>query len=124
MAKKCMIAREDKRGKMVDKYAEKRAELKALIKNPETDPQDRQAAVEKLARLPRNSSAVRLRNRCDIVKDPAESSNLADLQPERVQRMEKQLDTWIESCAESFLGSEYGKAPLERLPQQWPLPRP
>ncbi len=70
MAKKCMIAREDKRGKMVDKYAEKRSQLKALIKNPETDPQDRQAAVEKLARLPRNSSAVRLRNRCEQTGRP------------------------------------------------------
>lgn len=70
MAKKCMIARENKREKMVGKYAEKRAQLKALIRNPDTDPQDRQAAVEALAQLPRNSSAVRLRNRCEQTGRP------------------------------------------------------
>jgi len=70
MAKKCMIARESKRERMVNKYAQKRAQLKAVINNPQTDPQERLAAVETLARLPRNSSAVRLRNRCEQTGRP------------------------------------------------------
>lgn len=70
MAKKCMIARESKRERMVQKYAQKRAQLKAVILNPNTDPQERQAAVETLAQLPRNSSRVRLRNRCEQTGRP------------------------------------------------------
>lgn len=52
MAKKSIIARDLKRRKMYEKYAAKRAELKAL------------GDLEGLAKLPRNSSPTRLKNRC------------------------------------------------------------
>ncbi len=70
MAKKSMIAREHKREKQVAKYAAKRAELKEIIRNPETDYEDLMVAVEKLQKLPRNSSPVRLQRRCKITGRP------------------------------------------------------
>lgn len=60
MAKKAMVERNVKREKIVDKYATKRAELKARAKKG-----DREAILE-LAKLPRNASPTRLRNRCQI----------------------------------------------------------
>ena len=60
MAKKAMVERNVKREKIVDKYAAKRAELKARAKKG-----DREAILE-LAKLPRNASPTRLRNRCQI----------------------------------------------------------
>ncbi|MCA9324263.1 30S ribosomal protein S14 [Candidatus Saccharibacteria bacterium] len=58
MAKKSIIARDLKRQKMHEKYAEKRAELKAA------------GDFEGLARLPRNSSPTRLKNRCSETGRP------------------------------------------------------
>ena len=66
MAKTSMVNREVKRGKLVGKYAAKRAELKAIIRDLDTSDEDRQAAVAKLAQLPRDSSKSRLRNRCAL----------------------------------------------------------
>lgn len=60
MAKRAMVERNVKREKLVDKYAEKRAELKARAKKG-----DREAILE-LSKLPRNASPTRLRNRCQI----------------------------------------------------------
>ncbi len=65
MAKKCMMERQQKRAKVVAKYAEERARMKAIINNPNTDPVERQSMVEALQRLPRDSSPTRLRNRCE-----------------------------------------------------------
>jgi small subunit ribosomal protein S14 len=70
MAKKSMIARENKRGKLVKKYAQKRSVLKELIRNPETSFDDREVAVLQLQKLPKNSSASRLRNRCQLTGRP------------------------------------------------------
>ena len=70
MAKVSMIQRELKRTRMVAKYATKRAEIKAAIKNPEASFEERMAAVEALQKLPRNSSPVRQRNRCRITGRP------------------------------------------------------
>lgn len=64
MAKESMKARERKREKMVAKYAERRAALKERIKKGDID------AVEALAKLPRNASPIRLRNRCKITGRP------------------------------------------------------
>lgn len=58
MAKESMVAREVKRKKMVDKYAAKRAQLKA------------EGDFQALSRLPRNSSPVRLHNRCKLTGRP------------------------------------------------------
>ncbi|HID48732.1 MAG TPA: hypothetical protein EYP40_03805, partial [Chromatiales bacterium] len=58
MAKVSMIQREIRREKMVKKYANKRAELKAIIKNPETPFEERIAAQEKLQQLIEVSRAL------------------------------------------------------------------
>ena len=70
MAKKAMVERELKRQKLVAKYATKRAALKEII-NDETKPmEERFRASLKLAKLPRNSSATRLHNRCQLTGRP------------------------------------------------------
>jgi small subunit ribosomal protein S14 len=66
VAKKSMIAKQRQREILVERYREQRAELKRLIADPGTDPGAREAAVVKLQKLPRDSSATRLRNR-DVV---------------------------------------------------------
>lgn len=70
MAKKSMINRELKREKTVVKYAEKRAELKAIISDINASDEDRLDAMLALQSLPRNSSPVRLRNRCGLTGRP------------------------------------------------------
>lgn len=70
MAKKSMINRELKREKMVAKYAGKREELKAIINNSNATDEERFEAMLKLQALPRNSSPVRLRNRCGLTGRP------------------------------------------------------
>ena len=64
MAKISVINRDLKRRVTVEKFAAKRAELKAIIINVKLSDEERAAAREKLQALPRNSSPVRLRNRC------------------------------------------------------------
>ena len=66
MAKKSMVLRDAKRAKLVQKYAKKRTELKRIIADPKSSPDDRQTAQEKLQALPRDSSPSRVRNRCAI----------------------------------------------------------
>ncbi len=70
MAKVSMINREKKRAKLVRRYAKRRAELKAVIANPETDYDEREQAMFALQKLPRDSSPVRQRNRCKISGRP------------------------------------------------------
>jgi len=70
MAKKSMIAREAKRTKLVRQYAEKRKALKATIISEEETFEDKMAAVTALAKLPRDSSPARQRNRCRITGRP------------------------------------------------------
>ncbi|MCL2923207.1 MAG: 30S ribosomal protein S14 [Trichodesmium sp. MAG_R04] len=63
MAKKSMIEREKKRKKLVEKYAEKREELKQQFMKAE-DLEEKIELHRKLQRLPRNSAPNRVRNRC------------------------------------------------------------
>jgi small subunit ribosomal protein S14 len=70
MAKKSMVAREAKRQRLVNKYADKRAALKEIINDQERPMEERFKASLKLAELPRNSSAVRLHNRCQLTGRP------------------------------------------------------
>jgi small subunit ribosomal protein S14 len=70
MAKKGMIERNLKRERMVAQYATKRAELKRILSDPNTSDEEFYLAQRKLTKLPRNSSAVRLRNRCSITGRP------------------------------------------------------
>lgn len=70
MAKKSTIARNKKRQLLVAQYAERRTALKAIMRNPETTDEEFYAAQAKLAKLPRDSSPVRIRNRCSITGRP------------------------------------------------------
>ena len=70
MAKKAMIEREKKRRMLVNKYAEKRAALKEVAKDETKSMEERFTARLKLAKLPRNSSASRLHNRCQLTGRP------------------------------------------------------
>ncbi|SFH54859.1 30S ribosomal protein S14 [Modicisalibacter xianhensis] len=70
MAKKSMIERELKRAKLADKYAAKRAELKAIINSVDSSDEERFDAQLKLQSLPRDSSPVRRRNRCRVTGRP------------------------------------------------------
>lgn len=70
MAKVSLIEREQKRRDMVKKFAAKRAELKSVINDVSASGEDRRAALLKLQGLPRNSSPVRLRNRCALTGRP------------------------------------------------------
>ena len=70
MAKKSMKNRELKRQLTVAKFAKKRAELKAVIANPNSTPEQRWEAQIALQKQPRDASASRLRNRCRITGRP------------------------------------------------------
>jgi small subunit ribosomal protein S14 len=70
MAKMAVINREQKRREMVAKFAAKRALLIAAIENTKLSEEERAAARLKLQSLPRNSSPVRLRNRCALTGRP------------------------------------------------------
>ena len=70
MAKVSMVERQKKRERLVAKYAEKRAELKAIASNEDLTMEERFKARLKLAKLPRNSSATRLHNRCQVSGRP------------------------------------------------------
>ncbi|WP_282785827.1 MULTISPECIES: 30S ribosomal protein S14 [unclassified Nocardia] len=63
MAKKSKIEKNERRKIVVARYAERRAELKELIRKPTTSDADRAAAQTALRKLPRDASPVRLRNR-------------------------------------------------------------
>jgi len=70
MAKTSMIQRNLKRIKLVKKFLKKRESLKKIIKNKKLPLEERFAAQLKLAKIPRNSSKVRIRNRCEITGRP------------------------------------------------------
>lgn len=70
MAKMAVINREQKRREMVAKFATKRALLIAAIENTKSSDEERAAARLKLQALPRDSSPVRLRNRCALTGRP------------------------------------------------------
>jgi len=70
MAKSSMLAREEKRTRTVKKYAEKRASLKAMIKNPNISFDERMDAQQKLQKLPRDASPSRMQRRCRVTGRP------------------------------------------------------
>ena len=70
MAKKSMVNREVKRAKLVKQHATKRAALKVVINDQSKPVEERFKASLKLAQLPRNSSATRLHNRCQLTGRP------------------------------------------------------
>ncbi|HEV8645657.1 MAG TPA: 30S ribosomal protein S14 [Burkholderiales bacterium] len=70
MAKTALVNREQKRRATVKKFAARRAELLAIINNSRASDEERTEARGKFQRLPRNSSPVRLRNRCSLTGRP------------------------------------------------------
>ena len=70
MAKLCMTEREIKRRKIVEKYKVKRKAFNEIISNSSATNEERMEARLKLQNLPRNSSPVRLRNRCALTGRP------------------------------------------------------
>ncbi|WP_029009712.1 30S ribosomal protein S14 [Azospirillum halopraeferens] len=70
MAKTSAVEKNKRRMKMVKQYADRRARLKAIAKDPSVSPEEQFAARLKLAELPRNSSKVRVRNRCEMSGRP------------------------------------------------------
>lgn len=63
MAKTSKIAKNDRRREIVARYAERRAELKEIIRSPRSTAEEREAATQELRRQPRDASATRIRNR-------------------------------------------------------------
>lgn len=70
MAKLSMIERDRRRKALAAKYAAKRAELRASVKNLKLGDEVRHAAMLELQKLPRDSSAIRGRNRCRLTGRP------------------------------------------------------
>ncbi|CCF78509.1 30S ribosomal protein S14 [Wolbachia endosymbiont of Onchocerca gibsoni] len=71
MAKKSMIQRNLRRVKLCDQYKEKRRELKSIVNNKDMPMNERFAAQNKLIKkLPRDSSKIRIRNRCILTGRP------------------------------------------------------
>ncbi|MCX7034581.1 MAG: 30S ribosomal protein S14 [Arenimonas sp.] len=66
MAKTSMVNRDIKRKKLVKKFAAKRTELKTIITSVTASYEEKMAAVDKLQKLPRDSSPSRVRNRCEL----------------------------------------------------------
>ncbi|MCX2974881.1 30S ribosomal protein S14 [Halieaceae bacterium IMCC8485] len=70
MAKKSMIARENKRARMVAKYAQKRAALKAILADVNASDEEKWDAQIAMQKLPRDASPVRQQRRCAVTGRP------------------------------------------------------
>jgi small subunit ribosomal protein S14 len=70
MAKTSKIAKNNKRRQLVDRYAERRAELIKIVKDPEASYEEKREAYAKIAKMPRDASATRYRNRCAVSGRP------------------------------------------------------
>jgi small subunit ribosomal protein S14 len=70
MAKTSKLAKNEQRRELVARHAQKRAQLKAVIRNPKSTDEEKQAAYATLRKMPRDSSAVRIRNRCAMSGRP------------------------------------------------------
>ena len=70
MATKAKIASNNKRMRLAAKYAAVRKELKAIVSSPTASDEEKDEAMMKLQKLPRNSSPVRVRNRCRVTGRP------------------------------------------------------
>jgi len=70
MAKKSSIEKNGRRRRLTKKYSGRRARLKEIARDKSKPMEERFAASLKLAELPRNSSATRIRNRCEMTGRP------------------------------------------------------
>jgi small subunit ribosomal protein S14 len=70
MAKKSSIEKNNRRRRMTKKFSGRRSRLKAIAMDKTSPMEERFAASLKLAELPRNGSATRIRNRCEVTGRP------------------------------------------------------
>ena len=70
MAKTSKIAKNNKRKVIVERYADRRAVLIKIVKDPEASYADKREAYAKIAKMPRDASATRYRNRCNVSGRP------------------------------------------------------
>jgi small subunit ribosomal protein S14 len=70
MAKKSKIVKNEKRKKTVQQYAARREELKETLRSMKASPEEKEIAAKKLRKLPRDSSATRIVNRCQLTGRP------------------------------------------------------
>jgi small subunit ribosomal protein S14 len=70
MAKKSSIEKNNRRASLTKRFAQRRAKFRAIARDKTKPMEDRFAATLKLAELPRNSSATRIRNRCEVTGRP------------------------------------------------------
>lgn len=70
MAKTSKIAKNERRKEIVERYAERRAELLTVIKDPEASLDAKREAYKSIAKMPRDASPVRYRNRCGVSGRP------------------------------------------------------
>ena len=70
MAKKSMIVKNIRRKQIVERYRERRIELKNIIKSQSSSESDKQIARTKLEKMPRDSNPIRIRNRCVVTGRP------------------------------------------------------
>ncbi len=66
MARKALIEKAKRKQKLIDQYADKRAELVKIVKDPNTVLEQKRQAYKALSKLPRSSSGTRLRNICQL----------------------------------------------------------
>ena len=86
MAKTSSIEKNNRRRKLAKKYSGRRSRLKAIAQDKDLPMEERFAAVLKLAELPRNSSATRIRNRCELSGRPRAYYRKHRLSPHRAAR--------------------------------------
>lgn len=70
MAKTSKVAKNNKRKVIIDRYAVRRAELVAIVKDPKASYEDKREAYQRIAKMPRDASATRYRNRCGVTGRP------------------------------------------------------
>ena len=70
MAKKSKVVKNIQRLNLVERYASRRKELKAIIKDPKTSFVEKRLAYQKLEKMPRDANPIRIRNRCNLTGRP------------------------------------------------------
>jgi len=70
MAKKSKVVKNIQRQDKVKRYAKKRADLKAIVKDPNTSYAEKRLAYQKLEKIPRDANPIRIRNRCNLTGRP------------------------------------------------------
>jgi len=113
MAKESMKNREAKRAKLVKRFAAKRAALKAIIQDPNAEPEAKWDAQLQLQKLPRDSSPVRQRNRCRITGRPHGYYRKFGLS--RIKLREAAMRGDVPGLARGFNGNPFGQLESYRM---------